>query len=102
VFAFAGLYNVWTGPSTGTEIPSYTILTTRSNALVGQIHDRMPVILRREDEEEWLNPDLTEPEHVQALIHSYPAEEMDAYIVSRQVNIPTYDAPDVIEPVNRR
>ncbi len=101
LFAFAGLYNVWTDPRTSMEIPSYTILTTRPNALVGKVHNRMPVILRREDEEEWLNPDLTEPERIQDLIHPYPAEEMDAYIVSRQVNIPTLDSPELIEPVRR-
>jgi putative SOS response-associated peptidase YedK len=99
LFAFAGLYNVWQDPRTGQEIPSYTILTTTPNSLIENIHNRMPVILRREDEGEWLNPDLTEPEQIYELIHPYPADEMETYPVSRHVNVPSYDAPDLIERV---
>jgi putative SOS response-associated peptidase YedK len=52
MFAFAGLYDVWKDPKTGTEIQSYTIITTEANGVVGKIHHRMPVILQKEDEEE--------------------------------------------------
>jgi putative SOS response-associated peptidase YedK len=38
--------------------PTFAILTTEANALVAQIHNRMPVILREQDEADWLNPRL--------------------------------------------
>jgi hypothetical protein len=46
MFGIAGLYDVWTDEETGKEIRSYTIITTEPNELVGQFHDRMPVILQ--------------------------------------------------------
>lgn len=57
IFAFAGLYDIWTDKKTGKEIYSYTIITTEPNEVVGEIHHRMPAILHREDEETWLNPE---------------------------------------------
>src|SRR4051794_30871015 len=82
LFAFAGLYDLWRDPE-GRTVKSYTILTTGPNELMAGIHNRMPVILRREDEDEWLNPANTEPEHLLPLLRPYPADEMDAYPVSR-------------------
>lgn len=98
LFAFAGLYDRWHDPD-GQVVQSYTILTTEANDLMADIHTRMPVILRREDEDEWLDPDNTEPEHVLPLLRPYSAGEMAAYPVSRLVNRPINDTPDVLERV---
>ena len=57
LFAFAGLYD---DPPSDDEPGSFTIITTEANALVAPLHDRMPVILRRDDEATWLDPDLTD------------------------------------------
>lgn len=57
IFAFAGIYSAWTSPQSGEMLNSYTILTTEANELMSEIHNnkkRMPVILRREDCENWL------------------------------------------------
>jgi len=56
-FAFAGLWNEWTDKTTGELIKSYTIITTEANELMSQIHNsqkRMPFILSKENEFEWL------------------------------------------------
>jgi len=97
LFAFAGLYDAWRNPTSGDEILSYTILTTTPNELVAPVHDRMPVMLRREDEERWLNPDETEPALLLPLLVPYPATEMAAYPVARLMNSPANDAPQMIE-----
>lgn len=97
LFAFAGIYNLWTS-SAGEKIPTYAIITTQPNTLMEAIHNRMPVILRQEDEAAWLNPDETEPERLLSLLAPYPAEEMDAYPVSRLVNVPRNDRPEVLLP----
>jgi putative SOS response-associated peptidase YedK len=76
VFGFAGLYDVWKDRETGKEMYTYTIITTEPNAVVGEFHDRMPVILQREDEDTWLNPDISEPAQLLPLLKSYPVEKM--------------------------
>jgi len=47
LFGLAGLYDIWKDKQTGKEIWSYTIITTTPNEIVGQYHDRMPVILEK-------------------------------------------------------
>ncbi len=57
LFAFAGLYSIWQNPTTGEEKNTYTIVTTEANPLMAEIHNikkRMPIILRPEDEQKWL------------------------------------------------
>ena len=98
LFAFAGLYDTWHAPG-GEVVRSYTIITTAPNDVTAPIHDRMPVILDPEDEETWLDPDVTEPMHLLPLLRPYPARAMDAYPVSRAVNSPAHDAPDVLAAV---
>ncbi len=98
LFAFAGLYDRWHDPN-GEIVQSYTILTTEPNALMRGIHNRMPVILDREDEDLWLDPDISEPERLLPLLRSYPATAMEAYPVSRMVNSPQNDSPLILEKV---
>jgi putative SOS response-associated peptidase YedK len=43
-FAFPGLWDCWLDRDTGSELYTFTIITTRANGLVQRIHDRMPVI----------------------------------------------------------
>lgn len=95
-FAFAGLWESWHNDR---EIRSSTIITTDPNELLGEIHNRMPVILHPEDYEMWLDPDFNEKEPLTTLLKPYPASGMEAYPVSRYVNKPSNDQPQVIEPV---
>lgn len=74
------------------------MLTTRPNPLVGQVHDRMPVILRPEWEAAWLDADIP-PEELAAAWEPYPASAMVAYPVSPRVNSPRHDDPGCVMPV---
>ena len=94
-FAFAGLWESW---DKGEEIRSCTIITTEANDLVGEVHNRMPVILHAEDYEMWLDLDFDEREPLTSLLKPYPAETMEAYPVSRRVNKPSNNEPGVVEP----
>lgn len=89
-FAFAGLWDTWRAPD-GKELVSFTIVTTEANELLRPVHDRMPVILRREDEERWLDPDLKDSARLLPLLRPYAAAEMEAYEVSMLVNSPRND-----------
>jgi putative SOS response-associated peptidase YedK len=95
-FAFAGLWEGWKDDG-GPEIRSCAILTTAPNALAGDIHDRMPVILPVGAYDAWLDPEA-EKEELVALLAPYPEAEMEAYPVSRFVNSPSNNDPRCIEP----
>ena len=58
LYAYAGIYSEYTDQETGETINSYSIVTTEANALMSEIHNikkRMPIILKPEDESNWLN-----------------------------------------------
>jgi putative SOS response-associated peptidase YedK len=98
VFAFAGLYDVWSNPA-GTTLTTYTIITTTPNELMAPIHSRMPVILRQDDEMRWLSRDVLPADEVKRILAPYPAELMEAYPVSERVNRTDADDKGVIAPV---
>jgi len=100
VFGIAGLYDVWKDRETGKEIHSYTIITTEPNAVVGEFHGRMPVILQKEDEETWLNPDISEPAQLLPLLQSYPAEKMETWPVGEEARNPRNDYPELMKPIS--
>jgi putative SOS response-associated peptidase YedK len=78
LFGFASLYEHWRDPNTDSELATCTIITTQPNELVAPIHNRMPVILLPEDEDHWLDPDMSEPEEIVSLLRPYPADLMMA------------------------
>ena len=94
-FALAGLWESW--DRDGEEVRSCTIITTDANELVGEIHDRMPVILHSEDYGLWLDPDFDEKDPLTALLKPYPEDVMEAYPVSRRVNKPYNNEAGCIE-----
>ena len=60
----------------------------------------MPVILQPESYDEWLDAKVKDTEKLQKLLVPYSADEMDSHAVSRNVNIPDSDSPELIEPLN--
>jgi putative SOS response-associated peptidase YedK len=102
LFGFAGLYDIWTDKETGKEIYSYTIITTEPNEIVGKFHNRMPVILKKEDEAAWLNPDSVESEQLLQLLKPYPADEMEEWQVGDAARNPRNDNPELIRPVDQQ
>lgn len=94
--AFAGIHETWKS-SQGKELHTCAIITTGPNALMEQIHNRMPVILSRDRQEPWLDSSVL-PEEAQTFLAPYPAEEMEAYPVSTLVNSPKNNSADCIIP----
>lgn len=92
LFSLAGLWDRWRRPD-GTELETYTILTTQANDLVAPIHHRMPVILDEDGERAWLNG-----EPGGDLLRPYPASEMAKTKVSTRVNKAGRDDPSLILP----
>ena len=96
-FAFAGL---WERPHPGdAESPgTCLVLTTEPNALVREIHDRMPLILAPQDYAAWLDPDVGGARRLSSLLRPFPAEAMTAVRVGLAVNNANNDTPDCLQP----
>ncbi|HOX34574.1 MAG TPA: SOS response-associated peptidase [Methanoregulaceae archaeon] len=98
LFGIAGLCDRWQDAS-GKMVATYTIITTEPNGLVRPLHNRMPAILRREDEQRWLSPSPPAAGELRELLAPYPAEEMTAYPVSPAANNPANDGGELICPL---
>ena len=96
LICFAGLWEVWRDAE-GREIRSFTIITTEANELVSPIHERMPVMLDEAAREKWLDP-ATPPEELRSLCKPFPPELMEAVKVSKRVNSPANDGPEILIP----
>jgi len=94
-FCFAGLWDKWVSAD-GEIIKSFTIITTAPNTLMAEIHDRMPVILHRDDEQRWISP-RPNPS-LAGLLKPFPPEFMEVWPVSNKVNSPRNDVPEILEP----
>jgi putative SOS response-associated peptidase YedK len=74
-FGFAGLYETWMSPE-NKAVNTCTIITTDANELLRPIHDRMPVIVPKDKEALWIDPNVPDQRELAAILKPYPAEEM--------------------------
>lgn len=100
VFGFAGLWENWIDKTTGEELETCTIITTDANAVLKLVHDRMPVILKAGDYDEWLDPKAKDTAKLERLLAPYATKEMASHPVSKSVNIPDSNSPELIKPLN--
>ncbi|KOR78611.1 SOS response-associated peptidase [Peribacillus frigoritolerans] len=97
-FGMAGLWESWKSPE-GISIYSCSVITTVPNELMTSIHDRMPVILKPEDEKDWLNPSINDPAYLQQYLKSFDSEQMEAFEVSTDVNSTKNNTPNLIQQI---
>jgi putative SOS response-associated peptidase YedK len=97
-FAMAGVWENWKDPATGEWLRSCAIITTEANALLGRVHDRMPVILSPEDHAAWLGEEPTSPAALKQLLKPYSAAAMCIWPVHPRVNKPENDDPELLTP----
>ncbi len=93
--AFAGLWDEWQSPD-GDTIKSCTIITTRANRFVRDLHDRMPVCLARDAQTVWLD-NSAEREALDELVQEPQDAQLQFWPVSRRVNNPSNESADLIE-----
>jgi putative SOS response-associated peptidase YedK len=94
--ALAGVWERWRDAE-GETLYSCAIVTTEATAALRPIHDRMPVILNREEREVWLDASRSQQE-LRALLRPYEGE-LEAYEVSSLVNSVKNDTAACVEPV---
>ncbi|MBU0979335.1 MAG: SOS response-associated peptidase [Nanoarchaeota archaeon] len=90
LFAMAGIWDEWQ------DIRTFSIITCAPNKLLKPIHDRMPVILPKEKETNWLTDG---PEDAKKLMKTYPEDGMKAFPISKLINSPENNGPEVIEQI---
>jgi putative SOS response-associated peptidase YedK len=108
-FCFAGIWETWQpkpspqgdlfssdAASSLAPVQTFAIITTTANALVKDLHERMPVILAPLNFERWLNS-ATPPDELDWLLQPYPAELMACAPVSRRVNHPRMEGPECLQ-----
>jgi putative SOS response-associated peptidase YedK len=93
-FALAGIWENWQRPGTDEWVRSFAIITTNANELVGEIHDRMPVIIPPESYDRWLSTLDLDPRD---LLVSYPAGPLKIWPISTRVNKPENDDASILE-----
>jgi len=101
-FAMAGLWDIWVDMTTSEELRTYTVITTKANPLMEQIHNkkkRMPVILPKDHECKWIDPSVSK-QAAEALLVPYGEELMEAFTISRLItsrqrnpNVPEVSQP---------
>jgi len=101
-FALAGIWDSWVDTKTGEIINSFGIITTTANALLQAIgHHRSPVILPRECESVWIDPNIELAEVLQ-LLKPYPANQMNAYPIDPAIKNPRANSLDLLKPIGQR
>jgi putative SOS response-associated peptidase YedK len=95
LIGFAGLWESWEDRATGEVVETCTIITCEPNALMAELHDRMPVILDPAHYDRWLDPSVPGAEE---LLRPCPAEWLEAVPVSTRVNSPAKDDESIIQP----
>ena len=98
-FAFAGLWETWRSPE-GDPVASCTIITTAANAIMEPVHHRMPVILPNAAESVWLDASGSRgASELRDLLAPYAGSDLEVYEVSKLVNSPRNDTPEVMARV---
>jgi putative SOS response-associated peptidase YedK len=81
------------------EIPhSFTILTTRPNALMARLHDRQPVILPAAAIDAWFDPERRDAASLSDLLEPNDPAELEALPIGTAVNRPGNEGPELLEP----
>lgn len=87
IVSFAGVYSRWQNKETGEFYYSYAVLTTLANSLMEYVHNkakRMPVVIPKEFEKDWLNKNLTKDD-VMALCQPFNSDAMKANTISKLI-----------------
>jgi len=98
LFAFAGLWESWRDPS-GQWVKSFSILTTTPNDVTSAVHDRMPVILGKDDYDLWLDPGMQNVAAISDLLKPFDPLVMRFYPVSTRINHVANDDEECSLPV---
>ena len=93
---FAGLYEFWYPEPNQPEV-TCTIVTCAANAVIGEIHDRMPVILDERMAEDWMNPREKNPLSLKRLLVPTPSDLLVMQPASPLANSVKNEGPTLLK-----
>src|ERR1700758_4827548 len=93
-----GLWENWRSPA-GEWMRSFAIITTTPNELCAELHNRMPVVLKRETWTVWLGEERADASALKALLAPFPSQEMTCWPVSARVGNVKNNDPSLIEAI---
>jgi putative SOS response-associated peptidase YedK len=105
LLAMAGLYELWRDRSLPDDDPNRwlwtcTVITQQASDLLGEIHDRNPVIVPADLHEQWLDCSSDDADTAQRLLDRIPEAHLEPYVVSAAVGNVRNNGPELIEPVD--
>jgi len=98
--AMAGIWEHWMHPS-GSEILSVSLITTAANKKMSPIHHRMPVLLKENDYDRWLNTDNVKATGLREVLRPANEDALSVHPVSQRVNKTEFDGPALVEKVEK-
>jgi putative SOS response-associated peptidase YedK len=98
-YALAGLWERWKDRKAGTDLLTFTVITTDPNEVVEQLHDRMPCIIPENDYDRWLQPGDPDRPPID-LLRPFDGDKMTAWKVDKAVGNVKNDSPQLIEPAS--
>jgi putative SOS response-associated peptidase YedK len=105
ILAMAGLYELWRDPALADDDPNRwlwtcTVITQEAPDLLGQIHDRNPVVVPPELRAQWLDCSSEDATVAQRILDEIPPARLDPYVVSAAVGNVKNNGPELIEPLD--
>tara|TARA_R110002012_G_scaffold20158_1_gene71666 strand:- start:1564 stop:2391 length:828 start_codon:yes stop_codon:yes gene_type:complete len=101
-FAIAGIYDSWQHPLTGEIHHTVAMVTTTANRLINRIgHHRSPVILSKEDEQKWIQPNLNTAE-ISKLMKPFDSKGFNAYPISQKIKKPDANGLELLKPTGEK
>ncbi|OEH85580.1 hypothetical protein BHU72_01920 [Desulfuribacillus stibiiarsenatis] len=99
VFSFAGIWETWLNQN-NQPINTFSIITSEANEIVKPVHDRMPVILTPEQENDWLHQLNIDKDYLKSFLKPYDSNKMDIYHVSALVNSPKNNIKELLNRIS--
>jgi len=96
--ALAGLYEIWKDPE-GRDLKTFTIITTVAIPLVADLHNRMPLVLNKDNENAWLDPANEDAAQALVTLQNAKSPNLTRHAVSSQVNSPAFDSIELLKKV---
>jgi putative SOS response-associated peptidase YedK len=101
VMAMAGLYEFWRDPGRDADDPSAwwatcAVITTAAEPALEPIHPRMPLMLPPEAFDDWLDPALSDPADLRALLTPAAPGRMELRPVSAAVGSVRNNSPELV------
>jgi len=100
LFAFAGLMAMWKPANDDEWQASCAILTRDAVGAAADVHDRMPVVLSKDSEKAWLDPEITDPSQAMAAALENGVTGIEHHRVSHRVNVSSNDDEALVRKVN--